>query len=95
LKHQTSFCCFNDDIQGTACVALAGILSALRAKNEGIDQQRFLFLGAGEAGVGIGEILSMAIAKDSGKSLKEARKHCFFMDSKVTAPVRTVLVFVI
>jgi malic enzyme len=94
LNYRKAYCCFNDDIQGTACIALAGILSALRVKNERIDKQRFLFYGAGEAGIGIGELLSMAIAKESGKSLTEARKHCYFMDSKVIGlldTLRTVL----
>ena len=84
-KHRPRTCCFNDDIQGTACITLAGVLSALRATGAAIAGQRFLFLGAGEAGIGIGEIFAMAIARESGLPLPEARKHCFFMDSKVSS----------
>ena len=73
--YRTKQCCFNDDIQGTACVTLAGVLSAIRATGKSIGQQTILFLGAGEAGIGIGELLSMAIAADTGKSMEEARKH--------------------
>lgn len=41
------------DVQGTACICLAGVLSALRATGAGIEQQRILFYGAGEAGTGV------------------------------------------
>ena len=82
-KYRGDWTCFNDDVQGTACVTLAGILSAIRATGTTISQQTILFLGAGEAGIGIGELLAMAIAVESGKTIEEARKHCFFVDSKV------------
>ena len=78
-------CCFNDDIQGTACVALAAVQSAIRVTGTSMADQKFLFLGAGEAGVGIGELLALAISHESGKPVEEARKHCFFIDSKVSS----------
>jgi malate dehydrogenase (oxaloacetate-decarboxylating)(NADP+) len=82
-RYRSNFCCFNDDIQGTACVTLAGVESAIRATGKSLSDQIFIFLGAGEAGIGIGELLAMAIADATGKHLQEARKHCFFVDSKV------------
>ncbi len=74
-------CCFNDDIQGTAAVTLAGLLSALRLSGQPLAGQRVLFLGAGEAGVGIGELIATAIA-EAGVPREEARRRCWFVDSQ-------------
>ena len=82
-EFQGQTCCFNDDIQGTACVVLAGVLSAIRATGKSMKEQSFLFLGAGEAGIGIGELLAAEIARQGGISIQQARKQCYFLDSKV------------
>lgn len=87
-KYQSQVCCFNDDIQGTACIVLAGILSALRSTGSELSSQTFLFLGAGEAGVGIAELIAAAICKQTGCRLDDARKRCLFMDSKVLVHCR-------
>ncbi|CAM9815173.1 unnamed protein product, partial [Phaeothamnion confervicola] len=83
LHHWQDKCCtFNDDIQGTASVALAGLLASERITGVELKDHRFLFFGAGEAGVGIAELISYAIQKETGKPLAECRKHISLVDSK-------------
>lgn len=78
------YCTFNDDIQGTAAVALAGILTSLRVKGaiSNLKDHVILMYGAGSAGVGIAEYISLEISRQSGQSLEEARKRIWLTDSK-------------
>ncbi len=80
-EYRDVVCAFNDDIQGTAAVTVAGLLSALRIKGGRLGEQRVLFLGAGEAGIGAGN-LAVSAMKAEGLSVEEARRRCWFFDSK-------------
>jgi malate dehydrogenase (oxaloacetate-decarboxylating)(NADP+) len=71
-RYRNKICTYNDDIQGTAAVALAGIFAALRITGQKITDQRFLFLGGGSAGTGIAELISQAMALE-GMEIGEAR----------------------
>src|SRR4051794_24532888 len=74
--------CFNDDIQGTAAVTLAALWSALRmVPSQPLGSRNLLFLGAGEAGTGIGELVVAAMMREDIPEA-EARARCWFVDSK-------------
>ncbi|RPJ33470.1 MAG: NAD-dependent malic enzyme [Verrucomicrobiaceae bacterium] len=80
-NYRKRICSFNDDIQGTAAVALAGLIAALRETGQSLAEQKLLFLGAGEAGTGIADLFTAA-AIDAGLTEAEARQRCWFVDSQ-------------
>src|SRR6202142_1336593 len=80
-RYRNRACTFNDDIQGTGAVALAGILSALRLTGGKMRDQRVLLFGAGEAGMGIADNITAQLGEE-GLPVAEARKRCWFVDSK-------------
>ena len=74
-------CLFDDDIQGTGAVTVAGIISAMRLTGGDLSDQTLLFLGAGEAAVGTADIFSEALVQ-SGMSPEAARERSFMFDTK-------------
>ncbi|MCW3090830.1 MAG: NAD-dependent malic enzyme, partial [Ferruginibacter sp.] len=77
--YRNKICTFNDDIQGTAAVATGGLLAASKFSKKPLGEQRFLFLGAGAAAVGIADLLVLHLMQE-GKTEEEAYKQFYMFD---------------
>ena len=74
--------CFNDDIQGTGAVALAGLLAATRRLGQSLSEQRIVFFGAGSASVGIADMIVAGMVDEGDLDADEARKRIWMVDSR-------------
>ncbi len=80
-EYRNKTCLFDDDIQGTGAVTVAGVISAMRLTGGDLSKQKLLFLGAGEAAIGTADIFCEALVQ-TGMPLEEARKRSFMFDSQ-------------
>ena len=80
-RYSNTLCCFNDDVQGTGAMGLAGLYSAGRITGQGLAEQRILFVGAGEANLGFARTV-VAAMQHEGLSAAQSKARCLFMDSR-------------
>src|SRR6516165_2930307 len=78
-RYRNKYCVYNDDVQGTAGIVLAGMINAAKVKGTKLSAEKYLFLGAGSAGIGLADLLCSAMVKE-GLPLKEAQARVFMFD---------------
>ena len=78
-RYRDTHCVYNDDIQGTAGITLAGMINAVKLKGTRLEDERYLFLGAGSAGIGLANLLCSALVA-GGMSLEAARSRVHMFD---------------
>eukprot|EP01107_Rhizomastix_libera_P014067 TRINITY_DN419_c0_g1_i1.p1 TRINITY_DN419_c0_g1~~TRINITY_DN419_c0_g1_i1.p1 ORF type:complete len:566 (+),score=93.20 TRINITY_DN419_c0_g1_i1:32-1699(+) len=81
-EYFTKYLCFNDDIQGTGAVILAGFINAMKITGIPMKDHRILFFGAGSASTGVGSMIAFYLAEKLGIDVKETRKMIRMIDSK-------------
>ena len=78
-RYRDQLCTFNDDIQGTAAVAIATLISAINVTSVPLERQKIVVVGFGSAGIGITNLLAQFM-QDTGMSEEEARNHFYGID---------------
>src|SRR5499427_817761 len=78
-RYRNKYCVYNDDVQGTAGIVLAGMINAARIKGTKLSDEKYLFLGAGSAGIGLADLLCSAMVKE-GLPLKQAQARVSMFD---------------
>jgi malate dehydrogenase (oxaloacetate-decarboxylating)(NADP+) len=89
-RYKDTYTCFNDDIQGTGAVILAGFINAVKFSGISVKDHRAVFLGAGSAGVGVAKQLVEFFIKE-GLTEDEARRKFWLVDSNVRANSESIL----
>jgi malate dehydrogenase (oxaloacetate-decarboxylating)(NADP+) len=78
-RYRDKYCVYNDDVQGTAGIVLAGMINAAKIKGTKLSDEKYLFLGAGSAGIGLGDLLCSAMAEE-GLTLQQAQSKVYMFD---------------
>jgi malate dehydrogenase (oxaloacetate-decarboxylating)(NADP+) len=78
-RYRDKYCVYNDDVQGTAGITLAGMINATKLKGTQLKDEKYLFLGAGSAGVGLADLLCSALVAQ-GMTLKDAQSRVHMFD---------------
>jgi malate dehydrogenase (oxaloacetate-decarboxylating)(NADP+) len=78
-RYRDKYCVYNDDVQGTAGITLAGMINAAKLKGTKLKDEKYLFLGAGSAGIGLADLLCSALV-GQGMALKEAQSQVYMFD---------------
>jgi len=78
-RYRDKYCVYNDDVQGTAGITLAGMINATKLKGTKLKDERYLFLGAGSAGIGLADLLCSALV-EQGMALKDAQARVHMFD---------------
>ncbi len=78
-RYRDRYCVYNDDIQGTAGIVLAGMINAARLKGTKLIDEKYLFLGAGSAAIGLADLICSAMQRD-GMTLREAQSRVYMFD---------------
>jgi len=78
-RYRDKFCVYNDDVQGTAGIVLAGMINAAKLKGTKLSDEKYLFLGAGSAGIGLANLLCTAMTKE-GLTLEQAQARVYLFD---------------
>ena len=78
-RYRDKYCVYNDDVQGTAGITLAGMINAVKLKGTQLKDEKYLFLGAGSAGIGLADLLCSALVAQ-GISLKDAQSRVYMFD---------------
>jgi malate dehydrogenase (oxaloacetate-decarboxylating)(NADP+) len=78
-RYRDKYCIYNDDVQGTAGIVLTGMINAAKLKGKKLSDERYLFLGAGSAGIGLADLLCSAMVED-GLTLKQAQSQVYMFD---------------
>jgi len=78
-RYRDKYCVYNDDVQGTAGITLAGMINAVKLKGTKLKDEKYLFLGAGSAGIGLADLLCSALV-EQGMKLKDAQSQVHMFD---------------